>query len=177
QISLAEGRHNLIARLIDEDRIEEAASQVAETVAGYRQYARLAGADGMRAGRDLAELAALLTRARRTAEAVNTLQALMDVYGAFTPGEADQLVYQISLAEGRHNLIARLIDEDRIEEAASQVAETVAGYRQYARLAGADGMRAGRDLAELAALLTRAGRTAQAGAAQQAADELLHEND
>ncbi|MFF9090990.1 tetratricopeptide repeat protein, partial [Streptomyces sp. NPDC014991] len=83
QISLVEGRHNLIARLIDEDRIEEAVSLVAETVAGYRQYARLAGADGMQVGRYLAELAALLTRARRTAEAVNTLQALMDVYGAF----------------------------------------------------------------------------------------------
>ncbi|NUK54749.1 hypothetical protein HRW14_31720 [Streptomyces lunaelactis] len=178
QISLVEGQHNLIARLIDESRTEEAVALVPETIAGYRQYARLAGADGMRAGRDLAELAILMAKpARRNREAVDALQALVDVYRAFTPEEADRLVYQISLVEGQHNLIARLIDESRTQEAVALVPETIAGYRQYARLAGADGMRASRNLAELAALMTRAGRNAEAEAAQQAADELRHDND
>ncbi|WP_176742568.1 peptidoglycan-binding protein [Streptomyces sp. LUP47B] len=80
--------------------------------------------------------------------------------------------HQIAFVEAGHNLIARLIDDDHLEQAARLVQETIAGYRQYSRLPGADTMRVGRDLAELAALMTRVGRTAEAAAAQRAADDL-----
>ncbi|MFM9707848.1 hypothetical protein [Streptomyces galilaeus] len=177
-ISFAEARHNLMARFIDGGRVEHALDMLTDTIAGYRQYARMPGADVMRAGRDLAELATLMAKpARRNAEAVDALQALLEVYGAFTPQDADRLDYHISFAEARHNLIARLIDEGRTEEAASLVAETIAGYKEYAYLAGADGMRASRNLAELASLMARAGRSTAAEAAQEASEAMHNDFD
>ncbi|WP_331773407.1 DUF1929 domain-containing protein (plasmid) [Embleya sp. NBC_00888] len=93
------------------------------------------------------------------------------------PPDKAMLDRQISFAEARHNLIARLIADGRVEEAVALVAETIAGYRRYARLAGADVMRVGRDLASLADQMTGAHRTLEATAAQQAADDIHHDNE
>ncbi|MFJ9153726.1 hypothetical protein ACIRP7_38115, partial [Streptomyces sp. NPDC102270] len=57
QIDFAEARRNMIARLIAEHRVDHAVRLVPETIAGYRQYSTFAGADVMRAGRDLSALA------------------------------------------------------------------------------------------------------------------------
>ncbi|WP_329321724.1 hypothetical protein [Streptomyces sp. NBC_01262] len=174
EVAFAEARHNLIARLLDGHQLDQAVGLVPETIAGYRQYARLAGADVMRAGRDLGALANQMAGAGRIAEAVGGQQAAVDVYRAFTPGEVDRLVYEVAFAEARHNLIARLLDGHQLDQAVGLVPETIAGYRQYARLAGADVMRAGRDLGALANQMAGAGRTVEAEAAQQAADEVRH---
>ncbi|MET7648156.1 hypothetical protein ABZS83_31920 [Streptomyces sp. NPDC005426] len=99
-------------------------------------------------------------------------QALVELYREFTPQEADRLAYELNFAEARDNLNARLVDNHRTERAAALVAETIAAYRQYARLPGADVLRTGRDLAALATRMANANRPTEAAAAQQAADEL-----
>ncbi|WP_405766608.1 hypothetical protein OHU34_14010 [Streptomyces sp. NBC_00080] len=176
EIAFTEARHNLIARLLDDHQLDQAVALVPETITGYRQYARLAGADVMRAGRDLGALANQMAGAGRTIEAVKSQQAAAEVYRTFTPGESDRLIYEIAFTEARHNLIARLLDDHQLDQAVALVPETITGYRQYARLAGADVMRAGRDLGALANQMAGAGRTIEAEAAQQAADEVRRDH-
>ena len=71
------------------------------------------------------------------------------------------------LAEGRHNLIAWLIDAGQIEQVGALVGATLTAYRDYAALAGADVPRATRDLAVLTQQLLGAGLTTESANAQQ----------
>jgi hypothetical protein len=80
------------------------------------------------------------------------LQAEVDVLGGFTPPAEKRLEYLLSLAEGRHNLIARLIADQQVEQAAALVVETIAAYRDYASAPGTDVMRVAGDLSALSVI-------------------------
>jgi hypothetical protein len=172
-IMLAEARHNLIARLIDNHQAAQAAALEPAAVAAYKSYAQTAGADVLRVGRDLAQLAVQLANAAQPAAAVDAQQDLVDVLAAApAPAAGDRLEYLIMLAEARHNLIARLIDNHQAAQAAALAAPAIAAYQAYAATPGADLGRTGRDLVQLAAQLRAIGDTADAATAQQAADDL-----
>jgi hypothetical protein len=171
-IALAEGRHNLIARLIANQQVEQAAGLAGQAVADYRTYAAEPGADAMRAARDLGALSAELAAAGRPGEAVQAQQALVEVLAGFSPAADQRLDYLIALAEGRHNLIARLIADQQVEQAAGLAGQAVADYRTYAAEPGADAMRAARDLGALSAELAAAGLTTESVKAQQALNEI-----
>ena len=172
-ITVAEGRHNLIARLIADQQVEAAAGLAGQAVADYRAYAAEPGADVMRAARDLGALSAELASAGRPGEAVGPQQALVEVLAGFSPAAAQRLDYLITVAEGRHNLIARLIADQQVEAAAGLAGQAVADYRAYAAEPGADVMRAARDLGALSAELASAGRPGEAVGPQQALVEVL----
>jgi hypothetical protein len=171
-VMLAESRHNLVVRLIEDHRVDEAAALVATTVASYKDYAALAGADLFRVARDLAQLGAQVANAGGPGEAVVVQQALVDLLAAMVPSEADRLEHHVMLAESRHNLVVRLIEDHRLDQAAGLVAVTVASYKDYAALAGADRPRVARDLAQLAAQLESAGLPNEAQTVRQAAAEI-----
>jgi hypothetical protein len=92
-----------------------------------------------------------------TDEALSAAQAAVDALVALTLAPADQLEHQLKLAEARHNLIARLIDAQHVDEAATLAPQTITAYRDYAAAPGADIMRVAQDLAELAPQLHREG--------------------
>jgi predicted outer membrane repeat protein len=166
-ILLAEGRQTLMVRLIADARVEEAAALTSQTIADFRNYAGQSGADVLHAARDLLDLSAKLADKGRSAEAVMTQQAMVDVLG-FTPATADRLDFLILLAEGRKTLMVRLIADARVEQAAALTGQTITDFRNYAGQSGADVLHAARDLSDLSARLTRAGRSAEAAMVQQA---------
>jgi hypothetical protein len=141
-------------------------------------FAQLAAADPsfwpslVAAWAALAQTASHLAADGATAAAVADQQALVDILAAFEPAPERRAEVTLLLAEARHNLIARLIDDQRVDQAAALVPATLAGYRAYAALPGADILRVGRDLNQLAAQLTTSGLDAQAAAARQVAQDL-----
>jgi hypothetical protein len=171
-IALAEGRHNLIVRLIANQQVEQAAVLVAETITAYRDYVGQPSADVMRVAADLSMLQKQLVAPGRPHEAVLVQQAAVDMLVGFMPPVEKRLEYLIALAESRHNLVARLIDDQQVEQAAALVVETIATYRDYAGEPGADVMRVRRDLSELSALLTAVGRPQEATLAKLALDAM-----
>jgi hypothetical protein len=100
-------------------------------------------------------------------------QAMVDVLAGFTPAAADRLEFLLLLAEGRQTLMARLIADARVEQAAALTGQTIADYRNYAVQPGADVRRAAGDLSVLSVDLQAAGRSVEAAMAQQAAASLL----
>jgi hypothetical protein len=124
---------------------------------------------------DLTDLDKRLDGLSLTAQALDAQQAAVDILSEFTPAEADRLDYQIAVAEARHNLIARLLENSRPADAAELVAQTLTAYREYAAAPGADLTRVARDLAELAGLLAAAGLTAEAADVQRTLDRLTRD--
>ena len=173
-IQLAEARHNLIARLFDGNRPDEAVALAGATIQSYKDYTALADADRPRTWRDMAELAAIFARAGKGTVSADVLRALVTMLETVAPTAADRLEHHIQLAEARHNLILRLIDDDRAQQAATLVAATIDAYNHYAALPGADVARVGRDLADLAGRLSGAGLPSEAATVQAAAAELPH---
>jgi hypothetical protein len=179
-IFFAGQRQNLIARLIERHRLREAAALGPETVAGYNDYYHaLPETDREEVVRvqldpDLIELQRQLFDAGLTAEPVEALQLLVAGFRASTPPTEmpDRLDFDIKFAEARHDLIARLIDDDRRPEAQTLVAETIDGYRQYASEPRANRALVIDDLTDLARLLLQAQLTTESEAAQQAANDL-----
>ena len=174
QLAVGEAMQNLIARLLDDSRLSNIATLATQAISAYRKYAATPGADVLRVARDLSVLSSRqLVAAGRPHEAVLAQQALLDVLVGFTPPAERRLEYLLALAEGRHNLIARLIDDRQVEQGAALVAETIAAYRDYVGQSGADVMRVAGDLSELSALLTAASRPHEAALAQQALDAIV----
>jgi hypothetical protein len=168
----AEGRQALMGRLIADARVEQAAALTGQTIADYRNYAALQGADVRRAAQDVSALSVQLAAAGRSAEAVMTQQAVVDVLAGFTPAAADRLNFLLLLAEGRQALMERLIADAQVEQAAALTGQTIADYRNYAAQQGADVRRAAGDLSVLSVHLQAAGRLVEAALAQQAAASL-----
>ncbi len=179
-IFFAEQRQNLIARLIDQNRLANAAALGPETVAGYTDYYNsLAEADRsetvrVRLDPDLVELQRQLRDAGLTAEPVGAMQLLVAGFRASTPpvDSAQRLDFDFKFVGARQDLIARLIDDGQTSQAQALVAETIDSYRQYASEQGADPMLAVGGLTELAQLLAAAQLTDESAAAQQAATDL-----
>ena len=176
-IYFSEQRQNLIARLVEQNRLAEAAALGPETVAGYTDYYNgVPDADRSETVRgrldpDLVGLQRLLADAGLTAEPVAALQLLVAGFRASTPptDTAQRLDFDFKFAEARQDLIARLIDDGQTAQAQALVAETIDAYRQYASDQGADPTLAVGDLTGLAQLLAAARLTAETAAAQQAA--------
>jgi hypothetical protein len=171
-ITFAEQRHNLIVRLIENRQTDEAVALVPETLAGYRDYLAMAGADRWRVAHDLAELSHFLINARRPAESLDIQRACVDVLRSYTATADTALEYVVFFAEQRHNLIFRLHDNTQPEPAVALVAETVSGYLEYAAIDGADLARTRRDLSELANGLVVDGPAAVVQAQQALVDVL-----
>jgi hypothetical protein len=110
--------------------------------------------------------------AGKAAEAVDAISLAVSILESADVTPDRQLEYLIMLAEARHNLIARLIDNHQAAQAAALAAPAIAAYQAYAATPGADLGRTGRDLVQLAAQLRAIGDTADAATAQQAADDL-----
>src|SRR6266536_2424606 len=169
-LALAEAQHNLIVRLIDAQRQADAVAAAPAAVAAYRRYVADAGsgADVMRLDRDLTPLQKHLLSVGLTEEPLAAVALLVDAYAAAVP-PADPREFDISFAEARHNLIARLIDARRLDDAAAQSAEAITAYERYAAERGADRARAQADLEELARVLRAGGLDSKADSAQAAA--------
>ncbi|MEO3809241.1 hypothetical protein ABGB17_09610 [Sphaerisporangium sp. B11E5] len=175
----AELLHSRITRLLTDGRLPQAAAHTPETLTAYDAASAAPGADIMRVARDLNQLAAQLGNHNLTHEAVTAQQTLVDhlTDHAAAAVSADQLLeYHIMLAEARHNLIARLLADRQPEKAATLVSITLASYRQYVALPGADIMRVARDLNQLAAQLGSHNLTHDAVTVQQALVDLLAEH-
>jgi hypothetical protein len=169
----AEGRQALMGRLIADGQVEQAAALTGQTIADYQNYAAQSGADVRRAAQDLSALSLQLAAAGRSAEAVMTQQAMVDVLAGFTPAAADRLDFLLLLAEGRQTLMGRLVADGRVEQAAALAGQTIADYRNYAAQSGADVRRAAQDLSALSLQLANAGRSAEAVMTQQAMVDVL----
>jgi hypothetical protein len=133
---------------------------------------RRLSADLLRVGGDLGQLASLLISSGRPHEAVLAQQAMVEILEAHTPPADRLLDYRIMLAEARHNLIARLINDQQIEPAAVLVSAAITAYRDYIALPGADLLRVGGDLGQLASLLISSGRPHEAEQVREAAAEI-----
>jgi hypothetical protein len=175
-ITVAEAQHNLIVRLVDDHRPSQAAGLARQTIEAYRGYIAAGGTDVSRLNQDITDLQKLLNSPAvgLTAEPVELLQLLVATFRAAPPPQSHsgRLTFQITFAEARHNLIARLLDDHRPTEARALVAETVAAYRNYATETGADLLRAASDLTQLVGVLAGGSLTAESQSAQQAADEI-----
>jgi hypothetical protein len=172
ELTVAEALQNLIVRLLDDHRPDTVAALALQAITAYREYAATAGADVLRVARDLTDLDKRLDGISLTAQALDAQQAAVDILSGFTPTEADRPDYQIAVAEARHNLILRLLENSRPAEAAGLVAQTLAAYREYAAAPGADLTRVALDLAQLAGTLTQAGLTAEAADVQRTLDQV-----
>ncbi len=171
-ISFAEARHNLIFRLVEAGQATQAAALAGETVAGYRQYSSMPGADIFRLDTDLTELSKELTGIAEKPAALGCEQIDVEALRSFVPPVDRELDYSIRFAEARQNLIVRFIDVGQLAAAAALVDETLAGYQRYAALSGADLVRVSRDLSELASGLAAAGETQAANAVIQVQTEM-----
>jgi hypothetical protein len=172
ELAVAEAVQNLIVRLLDDHRPDTVAALAPQAITAYREYAATAGADILRVARDLTDLDKQLDGLGLTTQALDAQQAAVDVLSGFTPAEADRPDDQIAVAEARHNLIVRLLENSRPAEAANLVAQTLTAYRDYVAAPGADLTRVARDLAELAGLLAQAGLTAEAADTQRTLDQI-----
>lgn len=171
-IALAEAEHNLLVRKIENGQTD-VAPLASSAIGHYRDYARIHGADLHRAAKDLGELVKPLLAAHLPDQALAAQQADLDILQNMTVAAAEAAEHQIEVAEAEHNLIARLIDDDQTSRAAGLVDSTLADYRAYLQLPGADRDRVARDLHELSAdVLIPAGLTTQAEEVQQLADTL-----
>jgi hypothetical protein len=166
-ILLAEQRHNLIVRLLDNGDAVAAAALGPATLASYNDYLSLADPDRWRVAHDLAALPRFLINAGAPAQALEVQRACVQVLRAYTPPADNRLEYTIFFAEQRHNLIARLIDNGAKDEAVALFRETLDGYRDYVAQGDADRWRAGHDLAELASWMDQATHPHEALDAQQ----------
>jgi hypothetical protein len=82
---------------------------------------------------------------------------------------AEHLEFDITFADARQNLVARLIDANRLVDAAAQATQAIAAYRQYAAEVGADHARAIAELTDLANVLQNGGLTPESQSAKNAA--------
>ncbi len=114
--SLAEAYHNLVVRLTDDHRRDEIPNWADQAISAYRDYAAVPGADAWRLNRDLTIFSKQVYGVGLTGQAVDALRLLVDVLRDFTPAATDRAAYQVTLAEARHNLAARLIDDRRPAE-------------------------------------------------------------
>jgi DNA-directed RNA polymerase specialized sigma24 family protein len=141
-------------------------------IAAYRQYTAAGGDAVGRLNQDLTELDKQVLPIGLTSAAVDVLQILVDALQAFTPAAADQLNYQITYAEARHDLIIRLFGDNRTAQAVPLVPPVTAAYHDYAAATGADLPRVTNDLRDLVGQLLGAGLTAQNAAAQRVLDSV-----
>ena len=169
-ILLAEAQQDLIVRLTDERRPAAAAALGPATVAAYRAYVAESGADAdvWRLNNDLTPLQKQLLFVHLTDEALAAVGLLVDTFSAATV-PAEHLEFDITFADARQNLVARLIDANRPEDAAVQATQAIAAYRQYAAEVGADHARAITELTDLANVLQNGGLTPESQSAKNAA--------
>ncbi|WP_156409717.1 hypothetical protein [Nocardioides sp. Soil796] len=172
-IALAEARHNLLVRLFESGMDAQAAPLAEPALSGYRTYAEREGADLFRVQRDFAEFVKPLLAIGLADAALVAQRGALSVLQRMVPSAGGELEHEISLAEARHNLVARLLDVQLVAEARPTAAATIRAYQDYAARPGADVERAVRNLRELASVvLTPAQLTDLAAQANEAADSL-----
>jgi hypothetical protein len=103
-----------------------------------------------------------------TDEPLAAAELLARTFGA-VPVPAEHLAFDITFANARQNLVARLIDAHRPQDAAAQSAQAIAAYRQYAAEAGADRALAVTQLTDLAQVLRNGGLATESQRAEDAA--------
>jgi len=135
---LAEARQTLVVRLLEDGRPADASALVEPMLDGYRAYL----ADGGDAGRVLREIddpVKALLAAGLPQQALAVTRAHVDLLERSTSGsDQDRLQLALDLANARHNLVARLVDAGRRDEAEQLAWQVVRDYLAYAQLAGAD---------------------------------------
>jgi hypothetical protein len=107
------------------------AIRASQELADYQQYVELRDADLWTASQELTDRARKLEAAGWTEDSLDVQQLIVKALRDYTPSADQQVDYLIFFAEQRQNLIARLIDLNRLEDAADLGPETVAGYRDY----------------------------------------------
>ncbi len=111
--------------------LRSAATFASQKVAAYERYVTLPDADLWKASQELAEVARPLTAAGWVDEIMTVQELIVASLRAYIPSAAQRVDYLIFFAEQRQNLIARLIDQHRLADAAALGPETVAGYTDY----------------------------------------------
>jgi hypothetical protein len=81
----------------------------------------------------------------------------------------EHLEFDLTFADARQNLVARLIGAHRPQDAAAQATQAIAAYSQYAAEAGADHASAINELTNLANVLQNGGLTLESQSATDAA--------
>lgn len=169
-ITFAEVQQDLIVRLTDDHRPADAAAAAPATIVAYRAYVAESGADAniWRLNNDLTPLQKQLSAVHLTDEPVAAAGLLVDAFSAVTV-QAEHLEFDLTFADARQNLVARLIDARRPEDAAAQATQAIAAYRQYAAESGADHTSAINELTNLANVLQNGGLTPESQNAKDAA--------
>ena len=127
-------------RLLDDSRPAEAEALVTPMLDGYRRFV----ADGGDVGRVLqdrvVDLVKPLLAAHLPDQALAITRAHLDLLeGCHAPGNGSQRAqHLLDLANARHNLVARLLDSGRTDEADALVPTVVRDYRAYTQQPEAD---------------------------------------
>ena len=124
---------------LDDSRPAEAEALVTPMLDGYRRFV----ADGGDVGRVLqdrvVDLVKPLLAAHLPDQALAITRAHLDLLEGVTPGNGSQRAqHLLDLANARHNLVARLLDSGRTDEAKALVPTVVRDYRAYTQQPEAD---------------------------------------
>ena len=143
------------------DELAVEAERATRPLTNWRRTVSTSGWPEPTCGRPAFELGLLerrLLAADYPDQALQAAQLIVQALRSYVPPAADDLDYLLAFAEARHNLIFRLSDAGRDADAIALADETIAGYRGYAALAGADILRLDTDLIQLAKRLDALGQ-------------------
>ncbi|RKN55368.1 hypothetical protein D7193_11895 [Micromonospora costi] len=178
----ADTLHTLVVRLSGAGRGAETREPGAEAVPVYIAAAAAPGAasedEVQRAERVMLQASLAQTLSIRmadnwfAAEAVLAQQACVDILKELRPPAESLHAYLHLFANALLTLVARLVCDGRPADAAGPGRQAVDAYRREAALPGADAANIADVLMTLALWLTRAGLSADAQLASQAADEI-----
>ena len=100
----------------EELAVRSAAMFASQKIDAYQQYVTLPDADLWKASQEMADLARPLEAAQWLDEAITVHQLTVATLRNYTPPADQRVEYLISFAEQRQNLIARLIEQNRLAE-------------------------------------------------------------
>jgi hypothetical protein len=145
---------------------EETLAVVREGVTAEVAAGGVPGADPLPVAAELTPLAGLLSGLTQATEAIDAQQAVVDMLARYVPPAAEQLDYELAVAEAAHNLIVRQLGGNRTDGVTD-----LAGYRAYLAEPTADPSQVNRDLSDLTQRLTAAGLTTEAAQVQAVLDQ------
>jgi hypothetical protein len=131
-LDVAEANHNLIVRLLNAQMTDRLHELSVAAVTAYQQYAAADGQQLATTVRDLRDLAKTLDGGHLVADAVLANQAAVDILAGHQTVELAPGDHVLDLAEARHNLLVRLIEDQRIPEGIALVDAILDDYRTAA---------------------------------------------
>ena len=169
--------YTLTVRLIEAQRLDDAANAAHDAVSVGRQAAAAPGADVSAVASLMISLSAQLAGAGLHPEAVDAAQAAADELRGFQPPSDGQTAYLWQFTQALYTLTVRLIEAGRLSDAPAAAHETVQVALQAANAPEADATAVASLMLSLSAQLAGAGLHPGAVEAAQAAVDILRGED